>query len=124
MTLFRNGFLASAVLLGLALPARAQDAAGDGKKLFTMQCTACHTVQPGKNGMGPSLAGVLGRKAGSVEGFNYSPALKNSGVVWNEQTLDAWIANPVKDIPGCRMYFPGVHDAAKRQAIIAYLKTL
>ena len=117
-------FITAGLGLLIASPSLAQDQAADGKKLFTMQCGSCHSVEAGKNGVGPSLAGVVGRHAGSLPGFNYSQALKNSGIVWDEKSLDGWVTNPVKDVPGARMYFAGVSDATKRQAIIAYLKSL
>ena len=88
------------------------------------QCAACHAVQAGQNGIGPSLAGVFGRKAASAPGFDYSPALKASGQVWDEASLDKWLANPMGTVPGTRMTYAGQGDAAKRQELIAYLKTL
>lgn len=116
--------LVAALIIGTVSPSVAGDQASDGKKLFTMQCSTCHAVQPGTNGVGPSLAGVYGRSAGTLPGFNYSPALKNSGLTWNDDTLDAWLSNPLKDVPGTHMFFPGLADAAQREAVIAYLKTL
>ncbi len=89
------------------------------------QCGVCHAVVKGApNGIGPNLAGVIGKKAGSVAGFNYSPALKASKVVWSAVTLDKWIANPLAFIPGSRMPYAGQADAKKRAEITAYLKTL
>jgi cytochrome c len=88
------------------------------------QCAACHSIEPGKNGVGPSLAGVFGGKAGSVAGFNYSPANKASGLTWDEATLDTYLTAPMKMIPGTKMSYAGMGDAAQRQAVIAYLKTL
>jgi cytochrome c len=109
------------VLLG----SRPAHAAGDpvhGEKVF-QRCKACHTLEPGTTRIGPSLAGVIGRKAGSVEGFKYSEALANArnSVVWDDASLDAWLTNPKKFIPGNRMAFPGLPNAQDRADVIAYL---
>jgi cytochrome c len=87
-------------------------------------CAACHKVEKGKNGLGPSLWHVVGRARGAVPGFNYSDALKAKGGVWSEAELDAYLTNPRAAIPGTRMSFPGYRDAAKRAAVIAYLKSV
>jgi cytochrome c2 len=88
------------------------------------QCTACHSIQPGKTIIGPSLAVVYGRKAGAVSGFQYSDAMKNSGLAWNSGNLDKFLADPKAVVPGTLMGFAGVKDAGQRKAIIDYLKTL
>lgn len=89
------------------------------------QCAVCHAVTKGAaNGIGPSLYGVVGRKSGSIAGFNYSAALKAGKVVWAPATLDKWITNPAAFIPGSRMPYAGQSDAKKRAEVIAYLKTL
>jgi len=88
------------------------------------QCTACHTIREGINGVGPSLFGVVGRKAGTLAGYSFSEANKNSGLTWDEATLDTYLTAPMKMVPGTRMTFPGVPDAAKRKAIIEFLKTV
>ena len=88
------------------------------------QCRACHSIQPGMTLVGPSLAGVYGRKAGSVAGFAYSDGLKGLGVSWDEASLDKWLTDPAKMVPGTKMGFAGYADAAQRKAVIAYLKTL
>ena len=88
------------------------------------QCASCHSVKSGVNGIGPSLAGVFGRKAGSDSTFSYSDALKNSGLTWDEVTLDRWLTNPLGIVPGTRMTYMGQSDPAKRAETIAYLKTL
>ena len=88
------------------------------------QCTACHSTTPGKTIIGPSLAHVYGRKAGSLPGFQYSDAMKKSGMAWNNANLDAFLAAPMAKVPGTLMGFAGIKDAAQRKAVIAYLKTL
>lgn len=99
-------------------------AAGDaaqGAQIFR-NCAACHSLEPGMNMTGPSLAGIFGRKAGSLASFHrYSDALKRSGLVWDERTLDAWIRNPAAVVPGNEMAFPGIPNAAARANLIAYL---
>jgi len=88
------------------------------------QCTACHSTAPGKTIIGPSLARVYGRKAGSLAGFQYSDAMKGSGLAWNTGNLDSFLANPAGKVPGTLMGFAGIKDAAQRKAVIDYLKTL
>ena len=87
-------------------------------------CRACHSVQPGgKSGLGPNLVGVVGRTAGTLAGFNYSPALKASKLKWDEKALDEYLAAPTKKVPGSRMPI-STPDPAKRAAIITYLKSV
>lgn len=99
-------------------------AAADGKPAAFAQCAACHAVEPGKHGVGPSLAGVFGTKSGDIPGYVFSDAMKNAGLTWDEATLDKYLAAPMKLVPGTKMTYPGMSDPAKRQEIIAYLKTL
>ncbi len=88
------------------------------------QCAVCHKAEKGApNGLGPSLFGVVGRKAGVVPAFTYSPAMKASGLTWDEATIDRFITKPQAAVPGTRMSFAGVSDAAKRAEIIAWLNT-
>jgi cytochrome c len=94
----------------------------DGDRLFRNTCGICHTLQPGQNRLGPSLAGIIGRKAGSVTGFDYSEANKNSNVVWDEVQLDQYLTNPKQFMPGTKMIYPGMKDAEQRKALIAYLR--
>jgi len=93
-----------------------------GETLFKKNCAICHTLEAGKNKIGPSLAGVVGRKAGSVPGFAYSAANKNSGDVWDAQTLDTYLADPRKFMPGTKMVFAGLKTPEDRKALIEYLK--
>ena len=115
-------------LIGLSMVAVAHraDAAGDpeaGAQVFRT-CAACHTLEPGAHRTGPSLAGVLGRKAGTAEGFQrYSDALRSADLVWREEALDRFLADPQAFLPGNRMTFPGIRDAQARADVIAYLQT-
>ena len=103
------------------VPAHAQDAAS-GEKVF-LQCKACHQIgQNAKNGVGPMLNGLFGRKAGTIEGFSYSPANKNSGITWDEATFRDYIKDPKAKIPGTKMVFPGLKDPKQVDDIVAYLK--
>jgi len=86
-------------------------------------CAACHTTD-GSRSLGPSVKGVYGRKAGSLAGFTYSRAMRNSSVLWDEKSLDAFIAEPQKAIPGNTMPFGGLSDPKQRAEIVDYLKTL
>src|SRR5215471_3220529 len=94
----------------------------DGDRLFRNTCGICHSLQPGQNRLGPSLAGIIGREAGSVVGFDYSEANKNSNVVWDEAQLDQYLSNPQQFMPGTKMIYPGMKDAEQRKALIAYLR--
>jgi cytochrome c2 len=85
-------------------------------------CKACHSVEPGKNGIGPSLAGIYGDKAATVPGYDFSDAMESSGLTWNQATLDRYLTDPRGVVPGTKMAFGGVADAAKRQAIIDWIK--
>ena len=111
-------------LLALPAAAFAQDA-GDpakGEKVFA-QCKACHVAEAGKNRVGPSLWAVIGRTAGSIAGFNYSKANKESGVTWSEDVLFTYLEAPAKFMPGTRMAFGGLKNPQDRADVIAYLKT-
>ncbi len=96
---------------------------GDAGARAWLQCRACHTLgaaEPDK--VGPNLHGILGARAASRRpDFAYSPALKRSGVVWNEETLDRWIENPEEVIPGTRMAYAGLSDPERRRALIAFI---
>ncbi len=99
--------------------------AGDakkGKKVFS-KCKACHTIKKGgKNRVGPNLYGVVGSKAALVKGFRYSKAMKNSGITWDEATLDKFLTKPKKLVKKTKMSFGGLKKASQRANLIAYLK--
>ena len=95
-----------------------------GQTVFKTQCGICHSPAPGKNMVGPSLFGIIGRHSGSVEGFHYSAANKAAGIVWNVETLDKYLADPRAVVPGTIMTYAGLKDDQKRAGVIAYLGTL
>lgn len=105
----------------LAKPTAAQDATA-GKEVFA-QCSVCHSTD-GSRLVGPSLQGVVGRKAGTLAGFRYSRAMKAANITWDEKTLDAYIAAPQQMMPGNLMPFSGIGDVTQRADVIAYLRTL
>ncbi|MGE0338901.1 MAG: cytochrome c family protein [Xanthobacteraceae bacterium] len=111
----------AAMLSALAGLANAQDIA-DGQKSFN-KCRACHTVgENAKNGVGPVLNGLFGRKAGTIDGFKYSDANKNSGVVWDEKTFATYIKDPKAFMPGNRMAFIGIKNDTEIANLTAFLK--
>jgi cytochrome c len=117
-----GAFIAVFVLAGLtASSVYAQDA-GHGKTVFKA-CAVCHATDHA-NRVGPGLGGIVGRKAGTVPGFRYSNAMKKSGIVWDAKTLDAYLESPQKAVPGNRMPYAGLKNAADRADVIAYLTTL
>jgi len=110
--------------LAIALSITTAHAAGDaarGEQKF-VECGACHSLKPGVAMVGPSLSGLFGRKAGSMTDFRYSAAMRRSGITWDAQTLDAFLADPQKDVPANRMPYAGLTDAAARADLIAYLE--
>jgi nitrite reductase (NO-forming) len=94
--------------------------AARGRQVYR-KCQACHSLDPGKNGVGPSLAGIVGKKAASVEGYNYSSAMRASNLTWDIATLDAYLIDPQKKVPGNKMPFPGLKTENERNALIAFL---
>jgi cytochrome c len=106
---------------GLLLPAVASAQQADGERLFRQRCGACHTMEPGQNRVGPHLSGIVGRTAGSVEGARYSDAMRESGIVWDAQSLDTFLAAPRQMVQGTTMTV-GLPNAEQRAAIIAYLE--
>ena len=113
--------LVSGILAFSPAFAHAQDVAA-GEKAFA-PCKACHQIgENAKNAVGPQLNGIIGRKAGSVEGYNYSPANKNSGLTWDEATFADYIKDPKAKVPGTKMLYPGLKDEKKIKDLTAYLK--
>lgn len=111
---------AGAVTLGSAAMAADGDAA-KGKKVYN-KCKACHVVDAEKNRVGPHLKGLIGRVAGTVEGYKYSKANKESGITWTEQVLFEYLENPKKYMKGTKMAFPGLRKEQDRWNVIAYIK--
>jgi cytochrome c len=117
--------LAAALAVASAMPA-GPARAGDpeaGKQVFKSICNLCHEAVAGRNRVGPSLFGVIGRKAGTVPGFNYSDANKESGITWTVDSLNRYIAAPQAVVPGTKMVYAGLKDEQKRADLISYLAT-
>lgn len=109
--------------LAFAAPARADGDAAAGKIVFA-KCAICHTTDPAKKGIGPTLFGVVGRKSATVPGYAYSEAMKSVNVTWDPATLDKYLTNPRAMVPGTKMLFPGLPKEEDRANVIAYLATL
>lgn len=109
------------IAASVASPVYAQDSE-HGQSLFKA-CAACHATD-NINRVGPGLARVVGRKAGTVPGFRYSRAMKNSGIIWDKKTLSAYLESPQEVVPGNRMPFAGMENAQDRADLVAYLATL
>jgi cytochrome c len=118
-TAARAAAMACATLLMIGA-ARADGDPARGEARF-QECAACHKLDSGSNGVGPSLHGIFQRKAGELSDFRYSPALKRSGIVWSPQTLEAYLTDPQALVPGNRMPYAGMTNPADRADLIAYL---
>ena len=122
--------LSAAALIGAAAFAgagalSAANVSPTGEKVFKSNCAVCHAAsEKGGPSVGPRLFGVVGRAAGSVPGYKYSPAMQMAGMVWTEANLKKYIADPKKVVPGDKMPYAGLKDEAKREALVAYLATL
>jgi cytochrome c len=115
--------LGLSVLVFSGVAAQAGDA-GKGKEVF-QRCAICHTVvKDGGNGLGPNLFGVVGRKAGTVPGFSYSPAMKSAGFTWAPDKLTAYVQHPGAVVPANRMAFTGLGSPEQASDVVAYLATL
>ena len=109
----------------VVLPALAEGDAAEGEKVFK-RCQACHVATGSTNRVGPTLHNVVGRTAGTVEGFNYSEAMKKAGadgMVWTPENLDKYLADPKGDVPGNKMAFAGLKKPEERTNVIAYLQS-
>ena len=116
-------FIGASSLLVLPGAADAQESGIErGRALFQRQCGACHQATPPRNAVGPTLQGVVGRVAGAAQGFNYSPAIQNSGITWTPDTLETFLANPTAMVRGTRMVLR-VTDEQQRKDIIEFLAT-
>jgi cytochrome c len=112
---------AAIVAFSAAAPVLAQNAA-TGERVFNQQCRSCHTVDKGAaNGIGPNLAGLFGRKAGTAEGFKASEAMKASGLVWDDTSLADYLRDPAKRVPGSTMVFAGLKQPSQLADVIAWL---
>jgi cytochrome c len=113
--------LSIAVSASISFSAQAAGDAAKGEKVFR-KCKACHSLEAGKKKMGPTLAGIMGRQAGSVEGFRYSKAMKAADIVWNSETVAAFLAAPRKYVKGTKMAFAGLRKPADIENLLAYLE--
>lgn len=105
----------------LAIGSAHAQTAAQGGTVFRRACALCHSIQPGMRGIGPNLRGVVGRKAGAVPGFAYTPAMRGAGA-WTPERLKAFLANPRAVVPGTRMSYAGMAKPDERAAIVAFLK--
>ena len=120
---FLNVMLALSILAAMPAGSAAAADVEAGKTAFK-KCGLCHTTEAGKNKIGPSLFGIVGRKSATVENFNYSEAMKKFDHTWDEATLDTYLADPRATVPETKMIFPGIKDKTERDDVIAYLETL
>ena len=117
--MLKTSLPAAALLLATATLAQAAEA----PKAFNF-CKACHKVEPGKNAVGPSLFGVVGRKAGTEPGYKYSPAMEAAGWIWTPEKLSEYLADPKKVVPGNKMVFAGLKKPEQVKEVVEYLETL
>ena len=115
-----------ALMAFAAAPAMAkEEASEEGKVAFNNACRTCHSFKPDDNRLGPTLHGIVGRKSGSIDGFQFSSAMQSAGITWDESNLDEFIANPEQVVHGNAMKpYGGIADASERSKIVDYLKTL
>lgn len=118
-----TGPAVAAIMIALAAPAHADGDPTAGEAVFKKNCTVCHTTEAGKNKIGPSLHGVVGRPSASLPDFAYSDAMKAANKTWDAATLDTYLTNPRGLVPGTKMIFIGLKAEADRQNVIAYLES-
>lgn len=111
---------AALILMSPIVAARASD--DEGASLFRRKCITCHSLDAGRNGIGPSLAGVYGRKVGQAPNYRYSSPLQNSPLTWNDATLSQYLTNPRSFFPGSKSAMIGVNDPADVRLLLGYLK--
>lgn len=119
--MFQRLLFVSLLTLGAATASSAL-AAPDGATVFQQRCTVCHSITPAPGKMGPPLKGVVGRKAGTLAGYSYSPAMQKAGFVWTPAQIDKFLSGPAKTVPGTKMML-ALPDPAMRQAVASYLAT-
>jgi cytochrome c len=120
---FRVVYVTAAILLAIAPRARADGDPQAGEAVFRKNCFVCHTTEDGKNKLGPSLHGIVGRHSAALSNFQYSEAMKSADKVWDPQNLDLYLTNPRGLVAGTKMVFVGLKSEQDRQNIIAYLAT-
>lgn len=120
MTKWIAGAVAALLLAGPAALAEGTGDPAKGQQAFTA-CKVCHSLEAGKNMMGPSLHGLIGRKAGTAPDYNYSGAMKNAGVTWDDANLTKYLTDPKAFVPGDKMAFPGIKDPTRLADLLAYL---
>lgn len=113
--------LAIGTILAVSTPALAEGDVAKGEKVFR-KCIACHTLEEGKNKVGPSLYGVFGRQAGSLEDYKYSSVMVDSGIVWDDENMDGYLKKPRAFLKGTKMAFAGIKKDDQRADLIAFLK--
>lgn len=116
--------IATAITMSAASASDVSPNANDGKAIFAAQCSACHSVVPGQDDIGPNLSRVYGEKAANIPGYAFSPALKAAHITWTSAALKKFLLSPQMDVPGTKMPFMGMRNAIKRADIIAYLASL
>jgi cytochrome c2 len=121
MMMLRGVALAALAMLAVSSSAFAAD---DGPTIFNDNCAVCHSVEPGVNKLGPSLAGVVGRPSASLKDFPYSDAMQKAGVTWTKLVLDKYLTDPQAMVKGTKMLFPGIKNTRDRKTLIDYLATL
>jgi cytochrome c len=119
----KRALIVGLLLAGFTTNSLAADSTA-GQEIFKAQCGICHATITGKNGVGPTLFGVVDRRAGSVPDFNYTADHKKLGITWNATTLNKYLTNPRAMVPDTSMIYPGLKDNAKRADVVAYLATL
>ncbi len=117
------GIVCGTVVLAWASLAQADGDAAAGEAIFKKTCAVCHTTEEGKNKIGPSLHGVVGRHSASLAGYTYSDAMKKADKTWDDQTLDTYLTNPRALVPGTKMIFVGLKSEEDRQNVIAFLES-